>query len=49
MTTIKLCIYGLMVACFIAAGSLDAFDGHWKAAILAWMFGLCNAIIFFWR
>jgi len=42
-------LYGVMVACFFIAGAMDAFEKEWKQAILAIMFGVANAIIFFWR
>jgi hypothetical protein len=46
---LKYILYGVMVSCFVVAGVLDALDKQWKQAILAILFGMCNALIFFWR
>lgn len=45
----KMVIYGVAVACFAAAGTLDAAMSNWKEAIIAWLFAIANAIIFLWR
>ena len=45
----KYLLYGLVVVCFMAAGTLDLVGRNWKSGILAVGFGILNALIFFWR
>jgi len=42
-------IYGLAVICFILAGTLDIKQMNYKEGVLAILYGIANAIIFFWR
>lgn len=42
-------LYGVTVACFVAAGVLDVCQGHLKLGVVAIGFGIMNALIFFWR
>lgn len=46
---IKYVLYLIMVLCFVVAGFLDFKSGSYKQGILAWIFGLANSLIFFWR
>jgi len=49
MTTAKLALYSVAIACFIAAGVLELSQRQWKLGIVAVTFGFVNAVIFFWR
>ena len=42
-------IYAVIVLAVFAGAVLDARAGDWKSAIVAGMFGVVNATIFFWR
>jgi hypothetical protein len=44
-----MCLYGIAVACFFVAGALDLRSGSYKEGVIAMIFGLANALIFFWR
>ena len=49
MNTAKLVIYGIVIAGYAAAGTLDFAQGHRKLGVMAILFGIINAVIFFWR
>lgn len=46
---VKWTCYGLIVACFFLAGSVDLYERQWKLGTVAIGFGIMNALIFFWR
>ena len=45
----KSVLYAVAVACFLLASVLDFRDGEYKLGCVALMFGITNALIFFWR
>ena len=45
----KLVIYGAIIAGYAAAGVIDLSQGEKKLGVLALLFGVVNAVIFFWR
>ena len=45
----KLVLYGIAVCCFVLAGVLDLRSGAYKEGVVALVFALANALIFFWR
>ena len=45
----KFYIYCVMIACYAAAGAIEFAAREWKAGILAFGFGILNAVIFLWR
>jgi hypothetical protein len=42
-------LYASAVLCFVGAGFLDLHAGETKLAVVAWMFAVVNATVFFWR
>lgn len=46
---VKFVIYGVMIACFVAAGTIDISQGGTKEGVIALAFAMINGIIFFWR
>ena len=49
LNNVKLALYGLMISCYLVAGVIDLSQGNRKLGVMALMFGLVNALIFFWR
>lgn len=49
MNNAKLAIYGIAVLCFVLGGAIDLSQGDRKLGVIALLFGLVNALIFFWR
>ena len=47
--TIKTLAYSVAVGCFVVAGVYDFAQHHPKEGIVAWLFAVCNALIFLWR
>lgn len=42
-------LYGIAVACFVVAGTLDIARGDFKLGVTAYLFAVVNGVIFFWR
>ncbi|HUX01544.1 MAG TPA: hypothetical protein VMY35_11250 [Phycisphaerae bacterium] len=42
-------LYAAIVLLFIAAGLTDLIQGETKLGVTAILFGIANAVIFFWR
>ncbi len=45
----KFYLYGAIVVCFAAAGTLDLASKQYKLGIVALLFAVANGVIFFWR
>ena len=45
----KTTLYIIMIACYFAAAGMEIADKQWKACVLAFSFGIINAIIFLWK
>ena len=41
--------YGLVVGGYFVGAALDARARCWKSAVIALLFGIAGAVIFFWR
>ena len=45
----KFYLYGVVVLCFVCAGTLDLCVKQWKLGIVALLFACANGVISFWR
>jgi len=45
----KLVVYGIVIVGYLVAGAIDLSQGEKKLGVLALLFGVVNAVIFFWR
>ncbi len=42
-------LYVVMLHCYFCCGVIEGVNKEWKAMILAFGFGVLNAVIFLWR
>ena len=45
----KATLYAIVVVCFMIAGAIDLAEGNRKLGVVALLFAVVNAVVFFWR